>query len=36
MRLLLTNDDGILAHGLTCLLEAAESLGDITVVAPDR
>jgi 5'-nucleotidase len=36
MRLLLTNDDGILAHGLTCLLEAAESLGEITVVAPDR
>jgi 5'-nucleotidase len=36
MRLLLTNDDGILAHGLACLADAAEPLGEITVVAPDR
>ena len=36
MRLLCTNDDGILAHGLQCLVEAAERLGDVTVVAPDR
>lgn len=36
MRLLLTNDDGILAHGLDCLAEAASPLGEITVVAPDR
>lgn len=36
MRLLLTNDDGILAHGLECLVEAAEPLGEIYVVAPDR
>lgn len=36
MRLLLTNDDGILAHGLDCLTRAAEPLGEITVVAPDR
>jgi len=36
MRLLLTNDDGILAHGLECLQAAAESLGEVTVVAPDR
>ncbi len=36
MRLLLTNDDGILAHGLDCLRRAAEPLGEITVVAPDR
>ena len=36
MRLLLTNDDGILAHGLECLAEAAAPLGEITVVAPDR
>src|SRR5436309_8685789 len=36
MRLLLTNDDGILAHGLQCLEEAAEPLGEVTVVAPDR
>ena len=36
MRLLLSNDDGILAHGLECLVEAAAPLGEITVVAPDR
>src|SRR5437763_11724249 len=36
MRLLLTNDDGILAHGLDCLEQAARPLGDVTVVAPDR
>lgn len=36
MRLLCTNDDGILAHGLDCLVRAASSIGDVTVVAPDR
>src|SRR5687768_11683638 len=36
MRLLLTNDDGILAHGIACLQEAAEPLGEVSVVAPDR
>src|SRR6476620_3331102 len=36
MRFLLTNDDGILAHGIECLIEAAEPLGDVFVVAPDR
>ena len=36
MRLLLTNDDGILAHGLECLAEAARQIGDVTIVAPDR
>ena len=36
MRLLLTNDDGILAHGLQCLGRAAESLGEVAIVAPDR
>ena len=36
MRFLCTNDDGILAHGLECLIEAAEPLGDVYVVAPDR
>jgi 5'-nucleotidase len=36
LRLLCTNDDGILAFGLACLIEAAEPLGEITVVAPDR
>ena len=36
MRLLLTNDDGILASGLDCLEQAARPLGEVTVVAPDR
>jgi 5'-nucleotidase len=36
MRFLATNDDGILAHGLECLVAAAEPLGQVTVVAPDR
>lgn len=36
MRLLLSNDDGILAHGLECLVRAAEPLGEVYVVAPDR
>ena len=27
MRLLVTNDDGILAHGIECLCEAAAALG---------
>ena len=36
MRFLCTNDDGILAHGLDCLVRAAEQIGDVTVVAPDR
>ncbi|HWZ59061.1 MAG TPA: 5'/3'-nucleotidase SurE, partial [Gemmatimonadaceae bacterium] len=36
MRLLCTNDDGFLAFGLDCLVRAAEPLGEVTVVAPDR
>jgi 5'-nucleotidase len=36
MKLLATNDDGILAHGLECLVAAAEPLGEVTIVAPDR
>jgi 5'-nucleotidase len=36
MRLLLSNDDGILARGLECLEQAARPLGDVWVVAPDR
>jgi 5'-nucleotidase len=36
MRLLCTNDDGILAHGLETLVRAAEPLGEVHVVAPDR
>jgi len=34
--LLCTNDDGIHAPGLQLLLEAAGTLGDVSVVAPDR
>ncbi len=36
MRLLISNDDGILAHGLNVLERAARPLGDVSVVAPDR
>ncbi len=36
MHFLCSNDDGILAHGLDCLVKAAEPLGLVTVVAPDR
>ena len=36
MRFLITNDDGILAHGIECLAEAAQPLGEVFVVAPDR
>ncbi|HEX8943920.1 MAG TPA: 5'/3'-nucleotidase SurE [Gemmatimonadaceae bacterium] len=36
MRFLITNDDGILALGIECLCAAAEPLGEVTVVAPDR
>lgn len=36
MRLLCSNDDGILARGLECLERAARPLGDVWVVAPDR
>jgi len=36
MRFLVTNDDGILATGIQCLIDAAEPLGEVTVVAPDR
>ena len=36
MRFLCTNDDGILAYGLECLVRAVEPLGEVTVVAPDR
>jgi 5'-nucleotidase len=36
MRFLITNDDGILANGIECLVAAAEPLGEVTVVAPDR
>ncbi len=36
MHFLITNDDGILAHGLECLIQAASPLGEVSVVAPDR
>ncbi|HEY4215895.1 MAG TPA: 5'/3'-nucleotidase SurE [Gemmatimonadaceae bacterium] len=36
MRFLISNDDGILAKGIECLIAAAEPLGEVTVVAPDR
>ncbi len=36
MRILLSNDDGILARGLGVLERACEPLGEIHVVAPDR
>lgn len=36
MRLLLTNDDGVLAAGLRALAEALRGLGDVVVVAPER
>ena len=35
MKILLVNDDGILAPGIQKLYEAIKGLGDITVVAPD-
>lgn len=36
MKLLVSNDDGILARGLECLERAARTLGEVWVVAPDR
>ena len=36
MHFLITNDDGIGAHGINALIEAARELGEVTVVAPDR
>ena len=36
MRILLSNDDGILAKGLGILEEACAPLGELYVVAPDR
>jgi len=35
MRILLTNDDGIFAPGLSALREAVADMGEVTVVAPD-
>jgi 5'-nucleotidase len=36
MKILISNDDGYMAEGIRALAEAMSSLGDITVVAPDR
>lgn len=36
MRILVSNDDGILAPGLAVLAEACRLVGQVTVVAPDR
>lgn len=36
MRILVTNDDGYLAGGIQALARAAEALGEVNVVAPDR
>ncbi len=36
MRILLSNDDGILAKGLGVLEQACEPLGELSIVAPDR
>ena len=36
MFILCTNDDGYLAPGITVLADAARTLGDVHVVAPDR
>jgi len=36
MKILISNDDGYMAEGIKALAEAMSTLGDITVVAPDR
>ena len=36
MKILVSNDDGILAEGIGLLAEACLSVGQVTVVAPDR
>ena len=36
MHILVTNDDGVTAPGLLALVQAVKSLGEVTVLAPDR
>lgn len=36
MRILVSNDDGVLAPGIKVLAQGMAALGDVTVVAPDR
>ena len=35
-RILVTNDDGVLAPGLLALAQEMRKLGDVTILAPDR
>ena len=35
-RIVLTNDDGVLSPGLAVLKDALDSLGDVSIVAPDQ
>ena len=36
MRILISNDDGVHAHGLRALARALSALGELTVIVPDR
>ena len=36
MHILVTNDDGVQAPGLLALAQAMQSLGEVSVLAPDR
>lgn len=36
MKILVSNDDGVQAHGISILAQALQSLGKVVVVAPDR
>ena len=36
MKILVSNDDGYHAKGIACLVDYVQTLGDVTVVAPDR
>jgi 5'-nucleotidase len=36
MNILISNDDGILARGLSLLAEACSAVGQVTVISPDR
>ncbi len=36
MHILVTNDDGVFAPGLLALAQAMQSLGKVSILAPDR
>src|SRR5271169_633481 len=36
MKILVSNDDGVHAPGIACLAKALATVGEVTVVAPDR